>query len=439
MGVTQDLARFAAETPSGRLPKSVPHATKRAAINALGVALFSSQDPALRILLDLFAEEGGAPRATVWGAATRTSATNAALANGFAAHLEDYDDTHFPTLVHVSAPTLPAAWAAAEIAGASGRDLLTAVALGIEVCSRVCLAFHPWHYDEGWHITGTLGVFGAAAAAGRILGLDAGSMARAFGIAGAQSAGVREGFGTMTKPLHAARAAQAGLTAALLAADGFTAPETILEGRRGLGAVLSPEVDLSRATEALGERWEIFQDGLKPYACCLVTHPAIDAALAIRSRPGFDAGAVRLIEAVVNPLVPELTHRPEPTTGLEAKFSVQHCIAVALLAGAAYPAQFEAAVVNDEGVARLRRATRLTVDASIPEDACVLRVALQDGTWLEERVEHATGSPENPISDERLSEKFLALVSPMMGEAAAALLERLWRLEGEPSVAGLLP
>jgi len=242
MGVTQDLARFAAETPSGRLPKSVVHAAKRAAINALGVALFSSQDPALRILLDLFAEEGGAPRATVWGAATRTSATNAALANGFGAHLEDYDDTHFPTLVHVSAPTLPAAWAAAEIAGASGRDLLTAVALGIEVCSRVCLAFHPWHYDEGWHITGTLGVFGAAAAAGRILGLDARSMARAFGIAGAQSAGVREGFGTMTKPLHAARAAQAGLTAALLAADGFTAPESILEGRRGLGAVLSPEV-----------------------------------------------------------------------------------------------------------------------------------------------------------------------------------------------------
>jgi len=439
MGVTHDLARFAAETRTDALPDGVVHAAKRAAINALAVAVFSARDPALRILLDVFAEEGGAPRATVWGAGLRTSPTNAALANGFAAHLEDYDDTHFPTLVHLSAPALPAAWAAAEAAEASGRDLLGALALGIEVCSRVCLAFHPWHYDEGWHITGTMGVFGAAAAAGRLLGLDARSMARAFGIAGTQAAGVREGFGTMTKPLHAGRAAQAGLTAALLAADGFTAPEAILEGRRGLGAVLSPEVDFSRATAALGERWEIFQDGLKPYACCLVTHPAIDAAIAIRLRPGFDAGSVAAIEAVVNPLVPELTHRPEPRTGLEAKFSVQHCIAAALLQGAAYPAQFEAAVVGDDGVDRLRRATRLTVDASMPEDACVLRVGLRDGTWLEERVEHATGSPRNPISDERLSAKFLALTRPSLGEAAGPLLERLWRLETEPSVLGLVP
>jgi 2-methylcitrate dehydratase PrpD len=440
LSVTRDLAEFAVGTNFQALPESVVHEAKRDIINVLGVALYSARDPSLKHLLGMFAEEGGNPRATIWGTDTRTTLANAALANGYLAHLEDYDDTHFPTVIHPTAPTLPAAFAIAEQAGLGGRDLITAVALGIEVCCRVCLAVHPWHYDEGWHITGTMGVFGGAIAAAKALALDADGMQRALGAAGTQAAGVREAFGTMTKAMHAGRAAQAGVVSALLAQRGFTAAPLILEGRRGVAQVMSNDRDLSRATDGLGERWEIFNNGLKPYACGVVSHPAIDAAICLRDRTGFDSAAIEIIEAQVHPLVPELMGRAEPQIGLEGKFSVQHCIAAGLIDGAAYPAQFSDARVADPALAALRRKVQLQVDEDMPEDACVLRLTISDGSILEQRIEHATGSPQNPLSDERLNEKFLTLASSNLGEsAAAALLARLRHLDEVTSVAGLVP
>jgi len=440
VGVTRELAEFAAGARYEDLPEAVVHEAKRDIINVLGVALYASRDPSLTILLKHFEAEGGRPRATVWGAGVKTPLANAALANGYTAHLEDYDDTHFPTVMHPTSPTLPAAFAPAEELGRSGRDLIAAVALGIEVCCRICVAVHPWHYDEGWHITGTMGVFGAAIAAARVLGLDAEATQRALGAAGTQAAGVREAFGTMAKPFHAGRAAQAGLVSALLAQKGFTSAPAILEGRRGVGEVMSPGRDFSRATDGLGQRWELFNNGLKPYACGVVSHPAIDAAIALRAHPRFEADAVQDIEALVHPLVPELMGRPEPCAGLEGKFSVQHCIAVGLIDGAAYPDQFSDAKVNDPRVAALRAKVRLTVQKSMPEDACVLRLTLEDGSALEKRIEHATGSPQNPLSDDRLADKFLTLASPVLGGAEArSLLDRLWRLDEAASIAGLVP
>jgi 2-methylcitrate dehydratase PrpD len=440
VGATRDIAEFSVQTRYEDLPSAVVHEAKRDIINVLGVSLYSARDPSLQYLIDLFKEEGGNPRASVWGTGFKTSLGNAALANGYTAHLEDYDDTHFPTVMHPTAPTLPAAYALAEERGSSGQDLIAAVALGVELCCRVCISVYPWHYDEGWHITGTMGVFGGAIAASKIAGLDVDQTVAALGIAGTQAAGVREAFGTMTKPMHPGRAAQAGLNGALLAQKGFTAATEILEGRRGVATVMSSEHDLSRLTADLGKRWAIFNNGLKPYSCGVVSHPAIDAAIAIGARPGFDADDVASIEAVVHPLVPELMGRMEPDVGLAGKFSCAHCISVGLVDGAAYPDQFADAKVKDRVLTELRRKVRFNIDHSKGEDQVTLRVAMKDGSVLEHTVEHATGSPENPLSDERLADKFLTLASATLGDGPARdLLGRLWDLDSIPNVRGLVP
>jgi 2-methylcitrate dehydratase PrpD len=263
-GVTEEVARFVIATGYAELPPAVRHEAKRAVINLLGTSVYSARDLSLSILLDVCAHEGGHERARVWGTNRRCSLASAALANGYLGHLEDYDDTHFPTVLHPSAPTVPAAFAIAEDGHKSGSDLIAAVALGIELSCRISLAVHPWHYDEGWHITGTMGVFGAGIAAARLLGLDEERFVHCLGVTGTQAAGVREVFGSMTKAFHAGRAAQSGVQAALLAQRGFTSTQRILEGRRGVAAVMSSESDLSRITDGLGERWEIFNNGLKP-------------------------------------------------------------------------------------------------------------------------------------------------------------------------------
>jgi 2-methylcitrate dehydratase PrpD len=437
MGTTADLAHFVTTTGFGDLPEAVVHEAKRDVINLLSTALYSAHDPSLQILLDLYAAEGGKERARIWGAGVGTTLQNAALANGYLGHLEDYDDTHFPTVLHPSAPTIPAAFALAEAEGASGRDFLAAVALGIEACCRIALAVHPWHYDEGWHITGTMGVFGGAVAAGKLAGLDQAKLTAALGVAGTQAAGVRENFGTMAKPLHAGRAAQSGLLAALLAKRGFTATDRILEGRRGVMAVMSAESDLTRVTHGLGSRWEIFKNGLKHYACGVVNHPLIDACVGFRAE-GVDVAAIEAIEADVHPLVLELVNLPEPKVGLEGKFSVYHCVAIGLVDGAAYPAQFTDAKVNDPGLTALRRKVTLSRNDGFGEDEAVVRLRLNDGRVLEKHVAHATGAPENPLSDEALGAKFRELATPTLGAARAeALLAQLWRLDSLDRVSDL--
>lgn len=440
MGTTRELAEFAHKTSFADLPGEVVHETKRDIINVIGVSIYSAVDPSLQALFAMFDAEGGNARASVWGAGRKTTLQFAALANGYLGHLEDYDDTHFPTVIHPTSPTLPAAYAIGEAAGASGQDLIAAVALGIEVCCRAGNAVYPWHYDAGWHITGTMGVFGAAIAGAKIAGLDVDGIVRTMGIAGTQAAGVREAFGTMTKPMHAGRAAQAGVVSTLLSQQGFTSAPAILEGRRGVLEVMSSGRELSRATERLGETWEIFQNGLKPYSCGVVSHPLIDAAVALHSRAGFDVDAIESIDAYVHPLVPELMGKAEPQVGLESKFSSYHCVAIGLVDGAGFPDQFSDAKARNPKIDALRRKVKLNVDTSRAEDACKLVLHMKDGSELTEEVTHATGSPQNPLSDQRLEEKFLALATPTIGEGAAkSLLDRLWRLDEARTIAGLVP
>ena len=439
MGTTETLSRFVVETPPEGITEPLLHEGKRCLINFLAVALYAARDPSLDILLNLFREEGARPLATVVGTGVRTSLQNAALANGYLGHLEDYDDTHFPTVIHPSSPTVPAALALGERLGASGREVLAASVLGIEVCCRVGLAVFPFHYDAGWHITGTCGVFGGTAAAGRLLGLDTLQLVNAMGIAGTQAAGVREVFGSMAKPLHPGRAAQSGVLAGLLARRGFTGSTTILKGRRGFPAVASTSYDLDKATAGLGEEWVIYRNALKPYACGVVSHSLIDAMIALRSKEGVTPEAVERVTARVHPLVLELMDRQHPRLGLEGKFSFQHCMAVGFVDGAAFPAQYTDAKVTDPVIVSLRGRISATVDPSQAEDTAEVTLTLKDGGSHTEVVTHATGSPNNPMTDGQLNDKFRNLVGDVLpGKRVERLLEMLWGLDKAGDIRDLM-
>ncbi len=437
MSATQALADFIVGADD--LPDWTIHEAKRTLINILGVSLSASPSEGSRTLIAWARDEAAAPKASVVGASLRTSAFNAALVNGFLAHLQDYDDTHFPTVLHPTAPVWPAVLAAAEQFGASGKDALAAFALGAEAACRVAMSVHPWHYDMGWHITGTAGVFGAAAGTGRILRLDPSTMNMAFGQAGTYAAGVREVFGSHSKPMHAARAASNGLQAAYLARYGFTGADDILGGRRGFWQVLSPNGHSEEALlDRLGDHWELRNNGLKPYANGVVSHPIQDAVIGLRNEHDLQPGDVAAIHARVNPLVLELMNRPEPRRGLEGKFSFQHCAAAALVDGAGHDAQFSDAKVADPVIAALRAKVHATIDDQLREDEVHLSITLNDGRALDAYVEHATGSPENPMTDAVLEAKYRDLACEVLPKSQAEdLLQAVWELDKAPDVSAV--
>ena len=431
MPVTQSLASFIVDTRTDDLPEWSLNEAKRTLINILAVSLSASTSAGSRMLMDWAASEAAAPKTTIVGSALRTSASNAALLNGFLAHIQDYDDTHFPTVLHPTAPVWPAVLAAAEERGTSGRETLAAFVLGAEAACRVAMSVHPWHYDMGWHITGTAGVFGAAAGVGRILNLDAGQMNMAIGAGGTFAAGVREVFGSHAKALHPAKAASNGLQAAYLAQYGFTGADDIIGGRRGFWEVLSPN---GHSEEALlgefGARWELANNGLKPYANGVVSHPIQDAVIELRNAHSLKAEDVASIEARVHPLVLELMNRPEPKRGLEGKFSFQHCAAAALVDGAGHDAQFSDERVANPVIASVRARVSATVDESVREDEVHLSINLNDGTTLSTYVEHATGSPDNPMTNEALETKYRDLATEVFDRGRAdELLAAVWALD----------
>lgn len=432
------LAEFVARARLADVPAETLHLAKRGVLDALGTALGAADDDGVTIARRVVLELGGSPQATLWADGRRTSITHAALVHGIMSHILDYDDTHLPTILHPSGSLVSAVLALAEWQGASGADVLLAYLVGFEVGARVGLSVYPEHYDAGWHMTGTAGSIGAAAAAARLLGLDAQQTAWALGIAVSQAAGLREMFGSMCKSLHQGKAAQNGVLAALLAREGFTSADQPLEGRRGFGTVLSTRFNEAALTERLGERWEVHRNGFKPYACGVVTHPAIDAARRLRAL-GYGPAVVRRIEAFVHPLVLELCGKTEPRVGLEGKFSIYHCIAVGFLDDAAGPAQFTDATVNRPDVVALRRLVEATADPALGEAQARLVLHLADGRPVEVFVPAATGTIENPMSDADLTAKFQALAAPVVGVAAAdAIAATVWQLDAEPDVRHLI-
>jgi 2-methylcitrate dehydratase PrpD len=300
--------------------------------------------------------------------------------------------------------------------------------LGIDVSCRIGNLVYPDHYDRGWHITGSTGMLGAAAACARLLTLDEQQTAMALGIAASQPVGLREQFGTMTKPFHPGGAARAGLTSALLARHGFTASARALEAPRGFAQVVSTKQAWHEATDELGARFEIAFNTYKPFACGIVIHPSIDACVQLRER-GVEPDDVERIELKVHSLVLELTGKKEPADGLAAKFSVYHGCAAGLIFGRAGEPEYDDAIVTRPDVVALRRKVVATVDDRIDEASADVTAVLRDGRRVHVFVEQAIGSLQRPMSDDALAAKFAAQAEPVLGAARCAeLIAACWRL-----------
>ncbi len=431
--VTQTLARYLVAAKFEDLPATVRKEAARSFLNWMGVAVGGARHETVDHTIAALAPFSGKPEATILGRREKLDILNAALVNGISSHIFDYDDTHLKTIIHPAGPVASAILALAQHRKISGRDFLGALVLGIETECRIGNAIYPSHYDLGWHITGSCGMFGAAAASGKLLGLNEQQMAWALGIAASQPVGLKVQFGTMTKSFHPGRAAQNGLTAALLAARGYTAAENALEGRDGFAQAAARAVKWSEVTEGLGSRYEAALNTYKPFACGIVSHPGIDAAIQLRSENKLTADQIESVILRANPLVLSLMGKDEPQAGLEGKFSIYHCIAVGLIHGAAGERQFQDAVVRDPVVVALRRKVRVQTDASVATQKCDLTVTLKDGRTLTRHIESAIGSVDRPLSDAALEAKFSDLAEGILPRAQTARLMQLcWGIADAP-------
>ena len=426
--ITAILARFVSSHRSRGWSDAVEHEAHRTFYNWLGCAIGAAHHEAADAALKAVQMLQPAPQATVLGRKEKVDMASAALVNGITSHTFDFDDTHLKTIIHPAGPVASAVLALAEHQGLAGRDVIDALVLGIDVACRVGNTMYPDHYDRGWHITGSTGMLGAAAGCARLLKLDEKSTGMALGIAASQPVGLREQFGTMTKPFHPGGAARAGMLSALLAKNGFTASERALEAPRGFVQVVSDKRAWNEVTDALGERFEISFNTYKPFACGIVIHPSIDACVQLRAQ-GVADEQVERIELRVHSLVLELTGKKEPKDGLQGKFSVYHGCAVGLLYGKAGEEEFSDATVNDPRVVALRNKVQATVDDTINEAAVRVTAVLKDGRRIEVRVDNAIGSMQNPLSDAQLQDKFNALVVPVLGHGRAdEITAQCWSL-----------
>ena len=436
--VTRKLARYLVGARAGDVPAAARKEATRTLLNWVGCAVGGSRHETLDIAVAALAPFSGPAQATVLGRRERLDILHASLMNGISSHVFDYDDTHLKTIIHPAGPVASAILALAEYRPVSGRDFLHALILGTEVECRIGNAVYPEHYDAGWHITGTTGVFGAAAAVGKLLGLTEQQMIWALGLAATQPVGLKEMFGTMTKSFHPGRAAQNGLTSALLAARGFTSSNQGIEAKAGWANTLSTKRDYSQIVDKLGETYEISLNSYKPFACGIVIHPALDACIQLRNKYKLTAAQIDSIELRVHRLVPELTGNKTPQTGLEGKFSVYFASAAAIVEGAAGEKQFSDKLVRDPAIIALRDRVRITVDPSIHEDQVRATVTLKDVRKLEQFIEHAIGSMENPMTDAALEAKFTDLADGVLPAARARrLLELCWKAEALSSAADI--
>ncbi|QKO22680.1 MmgE/PrpD family protein [Rhodoferax sp. BAB1] len=426
--VTQTLARFVATHPSRGWSDAVDHEAHRTFMNWLGCAVGAAQHESAHAALGAVAMLQPAPQASVLGRADKVDMASAALVNGITSHTFDFDDTHLKTIIHPAGPVASAVLALAEHKGLSGRAVIDALVLGIDVSCRVGNTMYPEHYDRGWHITGSTGTLGAAAGCARLLGLDEHKTAMALGIAASQPVGMREQFGTMTKPFHPGGAARAGLMSALLASQGFTASPKALEAPRGMIQTISTKYAWNEITDELGQRFEISFNSYKPFACGIVIHPSIDACAQLRAQ-GVKAEDVERIELKVHSLVLELTGKKEPADGLQGKFSVYHGCACGLIFGKAGEDQYADDIVNRPDMVALRRKVVATVDDSIDEASADVTAVLKDGRRVHVFVKHAIGSLENPMTDAMLEGKFRDLSDPVIGKGKTGeLIAACWKL-----------
>lgn len=409
---------------------------KTAIVDTVGVTLAGSGEPAARRLRAVPGVAGVAGRCLIIGTAAKTSALDAALVNGTAAHVLDYDDGNQVLAGHPSAVMLPALIALAEDRGADGKALITAYAAGLEVAARLGRSVNQEHYEKGWHPTATLGVFGASAACARLIGLEASATTMALGIAASFAAGVKANFGSMTKSLHCGHAARGGVFAALLAEQGYTADASAMDGPQGFLNVYNGSggyrIDPLLAQWTAPFEIESPANSIKPFPCCASTHGAAAVALELRARHALAPGDIERIEVLVHRRRIPHTDKPDPGTALAAKFSMQYVVATALANGRVGLADFEGDAWRDPLVRSLMACVRYLPDLELPEDTpndygARIRVLLRSGASIEHAVLDYPGpSPAVDFDEAQVWRKFedcaaRALPAGQVADLAAAL------------------
>jgi len=436
--VTRKLARYVVAAKFEDLPAAVRKEAQRTLLNWAGCAIGGSRHETLDIAISALSPFTGPGQATVLGRKEKLDVLHASLMNGISSHIFDYDDTHLRTIIHPAGPVASAILALAEYQAVSGRDFLNALVLGVEAECRIGNAVWPNHYDIGWHITGAAGVFGSAAAVGKLLKLNEQQMVWALGLAASQPVGLREMFGTMTKSFSPGRAAQNGFTAALLASKNYTCSNQGIEAPRGWANVLSTAHNYSEITEKLGQTYEISINTYKPFACGVVIHPTLDACIQLRNQYKLTADQIDRVELKVHPLVLELTGKKTPQTGLEGKFSVYYAAAVALMQGAAGERQFSDKLAKDPAVVALRDRVMTTIDPAMGPEQVRVIVTLKDGRKLEKYIDNVIGSVKNPMSDTALEGKFADLAQGVIPAAQARkVMDLCWGVEKLASAADI--
>ena len=437
MGLTRDVAAWVAGFSINDAPPEVTRAAKAGVLDTIGVILAGAPEPVTRIVAEAVAEDGARPIADQLGADLRTSAEGAALVNGTSGHALDYDDVNDSVRGHPSIAVLPAALAVAQSVRAPGRALLEAYIAGVEVMAKLGWAMGPAHYRRGWHATSTLGTLGAAAAAGKLLGLDAGRLEHTLAVAASEAGGCQQNFGTMTKPFHPGHAARCGVHAARLAAKGMTGAAAALEGPVGFFAVFSfGDARLTGLAEMMGRPFDLLAPGLnvKKYPCCFQTHRAADGVLDLVESHGVRAEDVEGVTVTVPTGGRQALIYDRPQTGLQGKFSMPYVIAAAILDRCLGLDSFtDAAVARADARALLEKVT-VVEDAAVPDawnpsaqGSVTVEVQTRGGRRLARRVDHPRGSPQAPLRHEELVAKFRdcarRVLAPESVERALGLLE----------------
>lgn len=433
LGLTEKLATFISELTFSTLPDAVVHQAKRALVDWLGCALAGSQHPTLAYLRAGIEELGDVGPVPIVGRPERYSRLSAALINGQAGHVLDFDDTHMGgVILHASSPILAALIASSFGKTVSGERFLSAYVAGFETAVRLGQAA-PDHHAGGWHLTGTLGTVGAAAACANLHGLSPERCIAALGIAATQAAGMQQNRGTSCKSLHAGKAASNGLLSAVLAAQGFSASSEILEGKKGFIRIYSSTQNPTKLIDGLGQRWELLSNGYKPYACGVVLHPAIDAMIAMSKKmPANPAHwqQVASVQLEVHPDAIRITGVQQPGSGLMSKFSIAHAAAVSFIDQSGGLEQFSDSAPARSDVQSLSQLIEVNGLDSLAKDQAQASCTLVNGDVVRVAIEHATGTVNNPLTDEQLSQKYLGNIQSLSEHTLLSKqLNALWHMD----------
>ena len=445
---TRKLAEFIVRTNYEQLSAEAVDISKGAILDCVGVALAGSQEEVGKIMLSLARELGERPVAgVIGGGGFRTSPVLASLTNGTIAHALDYDDVC--NEIHPSAWLVPTILALGERNKSSGKEVLTAYVLGLEVATKLGGLLGKQHHGKGWHSTSTLGSLGAATAASKLLKLDIKQTQRALGIAASLASGLRQNFGTMTKPLHVGNAARNGVLAGLLTEKGFTADESILEGRVGFLKVFGEnlEYDLEEMCQQLGAPFAVVSPGiwLKAYPCCAGNHASIDAALQLRREHPLQLNEIVEVECTTGPQRPKVLIHHHPKTGLEAKFSLEYCVSIALIDGEITLDQFTDKRVLTPEIQNFLPRVKYSYPAELADKTGLndlprtVTVRLRDDKVFSSKVWIPKGNPGNPMSKEELRSKFENCAQGVLSAKERAEIVRLVsNLEQIAEIGGLI-